>query len=153
MPSYVLKSKCKGNGKCVDICPNDLMFLVKDTNLSFNQEPDMCWECLSCVKICPEHAISIRPYADVAPLLSEFDVVRDEETNNISWKIKYRNQKTEKNFEFPIRTTPWGSINIPESPDYSLKELKAETLSGEDAEKSGKIFDMQEENEIAGSKK
>ena len=33
-----------------------------------NIEPNFCWECYSCVKACPNHAIDVRGYADFAPM-------------------------------------------------------------------------------------
>jgi adenosine phosphosulfate reductase beta subunit len=33
---------------------------------AFNIEPNMCWECYSCVKACPQFAIDCRGYADFA---------------------------------------------------------------------------------------
>lgn len=137
MPTYVNPKLCKNNGKCMEVCPSDIMFINKVTNFSYNLEPDMCWECFSCVKICPEHAISMRPYADISPLLSEISVVRDEKTNRIKWEVKYRDQKTTKSFEFVFRTTPWDSIRIPEGPDLSDPSLTSELLSGEGEEVLG----------------
>ena len=131
MPTYVNPKLCKNNAKCMEICPSDIMFINKETNFSYNLEPDMCWECFSCVKACPEHAISVRPYADISPLLSEVSVLRDEKTNRIRWEITYRNQETKKVFAFAIRTTPWGSIQIPEGPALSDRRLTSELLSGE----------------------
>lgn len=131
MPTYVDPKLCKNNAKCMEICPSDIMFVNKETNFSYNLEPDMCWECFSCVKLCPQHAISIRPYADISPMLSEVKVVRDEATNRVKWEIRYRDQTTVKNFEFVIRTTPWGSIQIPEGPELSDPSLASERLSGE----------------------
>ena len=63
MPTYVRTDKCdgcKGQDKtaCMYICPHDLMKLDKDGSetghamRAFNQEPEQCWECYSCVKIC-----------------------------------------------------------------------------------------------------
>ena len=62
MPSYVIPDKCDGckaldTTACQHICPNDLMVLNKETMKAFNQDPAMCWECYSCVKICPTDAI------------------------------------------------------------------------------------------------
>ena len=56
MPSYVDPEKCdgcKGGDKtaCMYICPNDLMVLEPNEMKAYNQEPDQCWECFSCVKI------------------------------------------------------------------------------------------------------
>ena len=69
MPSFVIQEKCdgcKGGDKtaCMYICPNDLMVLDPDAMKAYNQEPDQCWECFSCVKICPTQAIEVRGYAD-----------------------------------------------------------------------------------------
>ena len=131
MPTYVNPKLCKNNAKCMEICPSDIMIVNKETNFSYNLEPDMCWECFSCVKLCPEHAISVRPYADISPMLSEVTVLRDEKTNKIKWEIKYRDQTTVKNFEFDIRSTPWGSIQVPTGPEMTDASLKSELLSGE----------------------
>ena len=72
MPTFVDPSKCdgcKGGEKtaCMYICPNDLMILDPQEMKAYNQEPDACWECYSCVKICPQGAITARPYADLYP--------------------------------------------------------------------------------------
>lgn len=134
MPTYVDPKRCKNNARCMEICPSDIMVVNKQTNFAYNLEPDMCWECFTCVKTCPEHAISIRPYADISPYLSEVTVLRDEATNRIKWEIRYRDQQTVKSFEFVIRTTPWGSILIPQGPDPSDPGLRTELLEGESTE-------------------
>ena len=72
MPSFVIEEKCdgcKGGDKtaCMYICPNDLMVLDPNAMKAYNQEPDQCWECFSCVKICPTQAIEVRGYADFVP--------------------------------------------------------------------------------------
>ena len=61
MPSYVITEKCdgcKGQDKtaCMHICPNDLMILDVERMKAYNREPEMCWECYNCVKICPTGA-------------------------------------------------------------------------------------------------
>jgi adenylylsulfate reductase, subunit B len=49
----------------------------------------------------------------------------------ISWKLKFRDGR-EKNFESPIRTTPWGSIkgpaeyDAPRPEDFARQELAHE---------------------------
>lgn len=79
MPTFVRTDKCdgcKGQDKtaCMYICPHDLMMLDKDGSATghamkaYNQEPEQCWECYSCVKICPQQAIEARHYADIVPL-------------------------------------------------------------------------------------
>jgi adenylylsulfate reductase subunit B len=74
------------------------------------------------VKACPQHAIDVRGYADFAPLGASVRVHRDERDNTISWKIRYRDGRV-KEFTFPIRTTPWGSIKPPA--DYTRPEANA----------------------------
>jgi adenylylsulfate reductase subunit B len=115
MPTFVYMTRCDGCGHCVDICPSDIMHIDKTYRRAYNIEPNMCWECYSCVKACPQHAIDARGYADFAPLGHSVRVLREEAKATISWKLKFRDGR-EKNFESPIRTTPWGTIKAPQ--DY-----------------------------------
>ena len=112
MPTYVDPAKCdgcKGGEKtaCMYICPNDLMILDPDEMKAFNQEPDACWECYSCVKICPQGAINARPYADFAPMGGTCIPLRS--ADSVMWTVNFRSGEV-KRFKFPIRTTPEGSI-------------------------------------------
>lgn len=112
MPSCVDTTKCDGcKGKdktaCQYICPNDLMKLDMGMMKAWNQEPEGCWECYSCVKICPQGAIEVRAYADIVPLGGSVVPLRG--SDSIMWTVKFRNGKL-KRFKFPIRTTPEGSI-------------------------------------------
>ena len=107
MPTFVYMTRCDGCGHCVDICPSDIMHIDKTYRRAYNIEPNMCWECYSCVKACPQHAIDVRGYADFAPLGHSVRVDRDEQKGTIAWRIKFRNG-TEKNFLSPITTKPWG---------------------------------------------
>ncbi len=133
MPTFVNPEKCdgcKGGEKtaCMYICPNDLMILDPDAMKAYNQEPDACWECYSCVKICPQGAIEARPYADFAPMGGTSIPMRSAE--DIMWTVKFRNGSV-KRFKFPIRTTPEGSINPfggkPEPADLNNELLFTET--------------------------
>ena len=107
MPSFVITEKCDGcagqdKTACMYICPHDLMALKgvvdKETNevkmKGVNQEPVQCWECYSCVKICPQQAIEIRCYADFAPLGGS--VIPLPGSDSIMWTIKFRNGKEKK---------------------------------------------------------
>ena len=107
MPTFVYMTRCDGCGHCVDICPSDIMHIDKILRRATNIEPNMCWECYSCVKACPQNAIDVRGYADFAPLGHSVRVLREEEKGTISWKIKFRDGR-EKNFLSPITTKKWG---------------------------------------------
>jgi adenylylsulfate reductase subunit B len=85
------------------------MVLEAELKKAYNQEPEQCWECYNCVKICPQQAIEVRHYADIMPLGSSTFPLRG--TDNIMWTIKFRDQKTVKRFKFPTRTTAEGSID------------------------------------------
>lgn len=111
MPSYVNPEKCDGckaldKTACQHICPNDLMVLNKAIEKAFNREPEMCWECYNCVKICPQGAVEMRGYADFVPLGATVTPMRG--SDSIMWTIKFRNGSI-KRFKFPIRSTPEGS--------------------------------------------
>jgi adenylylsulfate reductase subunit B len=131
MPTFVYMTRCDGCGHCVDICPSDIMHIDKTTRRAYNIEPNMCWECYSCVKACPQNAIDVRGYADFAPLGHSVRVLREEAKATISWRLKFRDGR-EKNFESPIRTTPWGSIkgpaeyDAPRPEDFAKQELAHE---------------------------
>ena len=112
MPTFVYMTKCDGCGYCVDICPSDIMHIDKKYRRAYNIEPNMCWECYSCVKACPQNAIDVRGYADFAPLGHSVRALREEKKGTISWKVKVREGR-EKNFVSPIRTTEWNSIKSP----------------------------------------
>ncbi len=107
MPTFVYMTRCDGCGHCVDICPSDIMHIDKKYRRAVNIEPNMCWECYSCVKACPQNAIDCRGYADFSPLGHSVRVLREEEKGIISWRIKFRDGR-EKNFVSPITTEPWG---------------------------------------------
>ena len=114
MPSFVITEKCdgcKGQDKtaCMYICPHDLMTLDKEAMKAINQEPQQCWECYNCVKICPQQAIEVRCYADFAPLGAACIPMRGSDT--IMWTIKFRDGMI-KRFKFPIRTTVEGQLDI-----------------------------------------
>lgn len=133
MPTFVYMTRCDGCGHCVDICPSDIMHIDKTLRRAYNIEPNMCWECYSCVKACPHQAIDVRGYADFAPLGSSVRVLRDEEKGTIAWRIKFRNGKKDMELLAPITTKPWGSglPKFAEMPAPSQDMRDSELLSFE----------------------
>ena len=111
MPSFIILEKCDGckaldKTACQYICPNDLIVLNEETKKAYNREPEMCWECYNCVKICPTQAVEVRGYADFVPLGASVEPMRG--SDSISWVVKFRNG-TIKRFKFPIRTNEEGT--------------------------------------------
>ena len=130
MPTFVYMTRCDGCGQCVDICPSDIMHIDKTLRRAYNIEPNMCWECYSCVKACPHQAIDVRGYADFAPLGSSVRVIRDEEKGTIAWRIKFRNGQKDMELLAPITTKPWGSAtpNLADLPAPSTEMRDGELL-------------------------
>jgi adenylylsulfate reductase subunit B len=119
-------TRCDGCGHCVDICPSDIMHIDPTWRRAVNIEPNMCWECYSCVKACPQNAIDDRGYADFAPLGHSVRVRREEEKGTIAWKIKFRDGRV-KDFLSPITTQPWGEkiprlAELPKPDDKALDD-------------------------------
>jgi adenylylsulfate reductase subunit B len=133
MPSYVNASKCDGckaqdKTACQHACPNDLMVLDKEKMKAYNQAPDMCWECMCCVKICPTQAMEVRGYADFVPLGASVTPLRS--SDSIMWTVKFRNGML-KRFKFPIRTTPEGSAVPDGGWSTGTDDLKSPVLMSE----------------------
>jgi adenylylsulfate reductase subunit B len=134
MPTYVNPEKCdacKGLERtaCEYICPNDLMKLDQAMEKAFNQEPDMCWECYSCVKVCPQGAIEVRGYADFVPLGARVTPMSG--TDAIMWAVKFRDGRG-KRFRFATRTVPEGSIDpFRDLPEATEQDLQTPMLMGE----------------------
>lgn len=62
MPIWIDPERCNGchgssQPPCLRMCPGDL--IVKDVaaNKAYLKYVDDCWDCLPCVKVCPEEAI------------------------------------------------------------------------------------------------
>ncbi|MFP4368788.1 MAG: 4Fe-4S binding protein, partial [Candidatus Kapaibacterium sp.] len=97
-------------------------------------EPEMCWECYNCVKICPVQAIEVRGYADFMPLGGVVTPMRS--SDSIMWTIKFRNG-TLKRFKFPIRTTPEGSAQPDGGYETGTDDLSSPILYTEPASLEG----------------
>lgn len=134
MPSYVIAAKCDGckdleRTACQYICPNDLMVLNKKSMKAYNQEPDFCWECYSCVKVCPTQAVLVRGYADFMPMGAEVTPLRG--TDSIMWTVKFRDG-TLKRFKYVNRMVPEGEVEPYKGIEGARKEgLNSPLLAGE----------------------
>ena len=133
---------CKALDKtaCQYICPNDLMVLNKEIMKAYNREPEMCWECYNCVKICPTQAIEVRGYADFVPMGA--NVVPMRSSDSILWTVKFRNGMI-KRFKFPIRSTPEGTAKPEGGYASGSDDLKSPMLCTEpDSTGMAEVFTM-----------
>ncbi len=99
MPPKVDQQKCDGckgekEALCEAICPGDLMYLKEDSLKADCRSPRDCWDCMSCVKACPQGAIETRlPYqlgyypAKLIPLLG---------STRVSWTCIGQDEKVER---------------------------------------------------------
>jgi len=134
MPSYVIAGKCDGckggeRTACAYVCPNDLMALDPVSSKAYNQEPDMCWECFACVKICPTQAIEVRGYSDFVPIGSS--ILPMPGSTEIVWTCRFGNGSV-KRFKFPVRTIPEGQANA--YTGHCGQDLSSDLLFTEEAE-------------------
>jgi NAD-dependent dihydropyrimidine dehydrogenase PreA subunit len=60
MPTVTVdKSKCDGEGTCVDVCPMNVYDMVG--NKSEPTRAADCIACMACVNSCPTQAITVEP--------------------------------------------------------------------------------------------
>ena len=135
MPTFVDPNTCNAcagehqGPLCVYICPNDLMAINPETQMVFNQEPDLCSECFACIKSCPEGALEARGYSDFVPLGAYLKTNRND--SEITWEVKFRDGRL-LHFTFPVRTTPVGSsVPYKDFPDPSPEDVAGQGLAGE----------------------
>lgn len=95
----VKAEQCTGCGRCVDICPGDLLALLPQEGKAYLRSARDCWGCMSCVKSCPEGALERRlPFslagygASLRPKVHETHIV---------WTLRYPNGEVE---EFAVKT-------------------------------------------------
>ena len=68
MPPRINPKKCDGcpdraESRCEEVCPGDLMYVDEATGRAACRSAQDCWDCMSCVKVCPHRAIETRiPY-------------------------------------------------------------------------------------------
>ncbi|MDR1873057.1 MAG: ferredoxin family protein [Deltaproteobacteria bacterium] len=57
MSVKIIPDRCRGCGRCLTVCPGDLIAL--DSSLAAIKEPELCWGCAACLKTCPYEAIAL----------------------------------------------------------------------------------------------
>ncbi|WP_207708752.1 4Fe-4S dicluster domain-containing protein [Heliobacterium mobile] len=50
--------RCGGHPRCADVCPGNLLVLPERGHI-VSREPDDCWDCGACIKVCPQQALAV----------------------------------------------------------------------------------------------
>lgn len=64
MSIEIVKDKCVGCNKCIDVCPGNLIYKDQDRKM-FIKYPKECWGCTACLKECKFGAIKYFLGADI----------------------------------------------------------------------------------------
>lgn len=87
------RSKCNGCGRCVDICPGDLLKIDENGMSSIRNQAD-CWDCMACVKSCLNGALETRlPFS-----LADFGATLKPKIfpDLIQWELTYADGRLEE---------------------------------------------------------
>ena len=77
------KKICVGCGKCVEICPGNLL-TIKNSCAAIRDVRD-CWGCCACVKICPLNAIAYKLSADLGGTGAK--LFANDSPKKLTWQI------------------------------------------------------------------
>ena len=77
------EKKCVGCGRCIDICPGNLL-TIKNSRAACRDVRD-CWGCCACVKICPKGAIAYQLSADLGGAGAK--LFADDSPTKLTWQI------------------------------------------------------------------
>jgi NAD-dependent dihydropyrimidine dehydrogenase PreA subunit len=53
------EQRCNGCGRCVEVCPTQVLDLDTASGKAYLRYPDRCSYCTACEEICPTHAIAL----------------------------------------------------------------------------------------------
>ena len=73
MAIWIDPEKCNGcygaaQPPCLRMCPGDLIVKDAAANKAYLKYVNDCWDCLPCVKVCPEEAIEFHLSPQFAPI-------------------------------------------------------------------------------------
>ena len=79
------KTKCIGCGRCIDVCPGNLIRMDEERKAYLEYEED-CWSCASCIKECPVGAVYLRFPAEFGGVRADMYAKTDK--NITEWEIE-----------------------------------------------------------------
>lgn len=92
MSIHIHKERCVGCGKCIKVCPGNLL-KQDEVKKAFIRCEEDCWGCTACIKECKVEAISYFLGADIGGMGSVMHT--KEEGELLHWIIKDSNQNQE----------------------------------------------------------
>ncbi|MDO4286848.1 MAG: ferredoxin family protein [Eubacteriales bacterium] len=75
MSIHIDQNTCIGCGQCAEVCPGTLIQMKQSK--AWMRYPKECWGCVSCVKQCPVHAVSLYLGADIGGAGSRMTVTKE----------------------------------------------------------------------------
>lgn len=91
MSVVIDKKKCLGCGKCIEICPGNVI-RRNDEGKAYMDDPSDCWSCVSCMKECPVQAINMILPPEIEACVGKMAVIQKE--NLTEWVIEKADGKT-----------------------------------------------------------
>lgn len=88
MSIRIKKDKCISCGKCLKVCPGNLLYKDEDGK-AFIRYPEECWGCTACLKECPAEAIQYYLGTDIGGQGGYLYISRDKEYLN--WHLVDKN--------------------------------------------------------------
>ncbi|MFZ3100655.1 MAG: ferredoxin family protein [Desulfitobacteriaceae bacterium] len=85
MSIKISQQTCMGCGKCLDVCPGDLI-QRDEAGKSYLKYPQDCWGCTSCLKECASGAIKYYLGADIGGLGGYLYTQKDKD--RLHWYIR-----------------------------------------------------------------
>lgn len=87
MSIHIHKQHCKKCGKCLNVCPGNLIDMDFSGTAKISQ-PQKCWGCTACMKECPYQAIELGFLEDIRSNGTTMTVKNYKES--IKWHIRYQ---------------------------------------------------------------
>lgn len=91
MSIHINEEKCKGCGRCLQVCPGGLID-SKNFGKARITYPKRCWGCTACIKECPYEAIELFLGREIGGTGTKITAINEKDA--IRWKMTYQNKES-----------------------------------------------------------